>query len=429
MLCTLLIPADRDQAKSRQPMKKAILRHSLSFVAGVVVTATTAYLFSSRLHTPGLHPAQKPSGETPAPTPRLQAPAARLKLDPEASLDPALRLAGGLRRDRAFLDFLEGLDAGNWQKAWTHYATAIKGKETIHETRTRQLLNRVGELAGQTAVAWFRQTGHRDQAQPVLAGWAAMDPKPAAAFVMAGPDTGDLYAPLIQGTGQHSIGSLLEIAEAIPGAESYNLDKEFIAAARQQGSPADGEQLWRKLRSKWIKEEESSAGATSPNDSVGSEALFENLTTWQVEEATAKGTPIAARDWLSGIIAEGFRMREDTLGGVGHAAAEADPEGTLLWASETASKFQSDPEQQKRVTRQQGYEAAKLWAKKDPLALSQWLTAHPGHLAYDTGAAALYLALKDSDPAAAAAWSAEIKDVSLRQWTRLDPVPPHPGRQ
>lgn len=149
--------------------------------------------------------------------------------------------------------------------------------------------------------------------------------------------------------------------------------------------------------------------------------MFSELVAWKAEAAKAAGRGPELFPWIEGIMNEGFLLPEDDLGQVGAAAAATAPMETLQWAAEMAVKLSNDLDQQQRVTSQQGFQAAQNWAKEDPEGLSQWLLANRDHLAYDTGAAAIYKTLLDSDPHAAAAWGAEIQDISLRQWVKLEP--------
>ena len=406
-------------------MRTPTFSHAAWFAAGAIAGGVAAGFLPSHPATGNSSVFNKSVAALPQ-KPNVSNPAqSAANPDPESALRRAMTSPPGLPRSRDFLTFVEAVDAGNWQSAWERFASAIKGKEGVHELDTKLLLTRIGEIAGEAGVAWFSKAGKTNQANDVMTAWASVDPQKARQWVMASPRAGDLCPALIKGTGLHSIASLLEFAGSGQTWALNNYGRDLIAAARLKGTPAEGEQLWRKFLE--VAEEEDPKTAAILKETSGSFVMFNELTTWQVESAKANGSPAAARDWLSGIIAEGYRMGEDNLSAVGGAATETDPEGTLQWASEMARAFsEGDPVQLQRITRQQGFAAAKQWAKNDASALAQWLSARPGHLAYDTGAAALYLALKDTDPSGAAAWGAEVRDGSLRQWTHLDPPPSPP---
>jgi len=408
-------------------MRNPAFNHAAWFTAGAILGGAAAGFWLPRPGTGGSS-AGAPSVEAAPPRKPGYSKLVESAVmpDPKSALDRALTSPPGLQRSRDFLTFLEGVNAGNWEAQWERFSAATNGEGAFHDQDAKSLLHRIGEVAGAAGTDWFLRAGKTKEAGEVLTAWASLEPRPALEWLEMASEAEILGPALIKGIGLHSIDSLLEFAGTGPSWAFRDLGAELMAAARLKGTPEQGEELWRHaLKDAVVAEAGQTGGSTWPTEAGGLYAMFRSLTDWQVESAAIHGNPSAARDWLSGILAEGYRTNEQNLSAVGAVAGKADPEGTLLWASEMARLLSNgDPVQLQRITRQQGYQAAQHWAKKDAMALSQWLTANPAHPAYDTGAAALYLSLKEADPAAAGAWGAVVKDESLRQWTKLDPFPP-----
>lgn len=347
-------------------------------------------------------------------------------LQSDAELRGILDAPEGLRRRRDFLNWLGGVGSGNWKTGWELFAEATKGRSGANAEEENQLLMRLGEVAGREAMEYFGPLEIREEdptkSAAVLSSWAAQDPEAAMDFATVLPtDTslkalfaGKMESALIKGTGRRDVASLKELAESFDIEAIWQKGKEFVDSARQRGEVEDAEAIWRR-----VQERRSEAYPTAPPD-VGRQ-MFYALVTWKAEAAEASGTGTSLLKWMTGIMDEGFDIGEDELGQAGHVAAATAPAEALQWASETAARLQNDPQQQQRMIRQQGWEAARNWAKTDPESLSRWLTSNPDQLAYDAGAAALYAAMKDSDSPAAAAWGATVKDKALRQWIKLDP--------
>lgn len=332
----------------------------------------------------------------------------------------------GLERRKEFLNWLDEVKIENWKESWGLFAEATKGRSMANLEELNQLLTRIGEVAGQEGMEFFAameaKYGMSPKSNVVMASWAAKDPDGARKFSADLPAktefnnmfAGYMESALILGTGRHSVESLKELADSLPVETILRKGGELMASARQRGEVTDGEAIWRKYQQR---QEEAHPGA--PKDA--GRLIFSELMSWKSEAAKTSETGPALFPWVEGLMDEGFPIWEDALAQVSAAAAVTAPAETLQWASDIAAKLFADLDQQQRVTRQQGFEAAKSWAETDPEGLSRWLTANPDHLAYDTGAAALYKTLRDSDPATASAWGAVVKDVSLRQWVKLPP--------
>ncbi|RYD24554.1 MAG: hypothetical protein EOP86_28480 [Verrucomicrobiaceae bacterium] len=147
--------------------------------------------------------------------------------------------------------------------------------------------------------------------------------------------------------------------------------------------------------------------------------MFSALLEWRIASDTAAGPQGAGKTcaWLSSLAQEGYRVDEDSISLAVYTYGKADPAAAFQWLIDIAGRTRTDPEQSRQLIRRQGT-VAHQWAKADPEGLSRWLVAQPSQPGYENGAFALYHQLKDTDPAAAAAWGQVVTDPDMQKYLK-----------
>ena len=81
---------------------------------------------------------------------------------------------------------LDEVTPENWRDLWHEYIRLTLNDGRVHEQEWQFFMNRVGEVAGPEAIAFFETNGQSEftfNRREVLRGWSAVDPSGAAAWL------------------------------------------------------------------------------------------------------------------------------------------------------------------------------------------------------------------------------------------------------
>jgi hypothetical protein len=163
---------------------------------------------------------------------------------PDGDLTPPQRatlvernaLASPLRTGR-FMGMMAALDQvkpDTWPAMWEEFKRQTTEDGRVHEVEWSLFMNRVGEVDGADAMAFFEKNGQPEYTfnrREILLGWAAADPKAAIAWMDSQPGGSpnqELQATLLSGVVQADPDLALGLLAKVPSARSAGMAGDLV---------------------------------------------------------------------------------------------------------------------------------------------------------------------------------------------------------
>lgn len=146
-------------------------------------------------------------------------------------------LASPLRTGR-FMGMAAALDQvkpDTWQDMWNEFKRQTTEDGRVHELEWSLFMNRVGEIDGPAAMAFFEKNGQPEYTfnrGAVLSGWAAVAPEAAIAWMESQPADSpnqQLQSTLLAGVVQANPELALSLLAKAPGNRGASMAREFVS--------------------------------------------------------------------------------------------------------------------------------------------------------------------------------------------------------
>lgn len=145
-------------------------------------------------------------------------------------------LASPLRTGRfvALAAALEQVKPGTWQDMWDEFKRQTTEDGRVHEVEWSLFMNRVGEIDGAGAMAFFEKNGQPEYTfnrREILRGWAAAAPEAAIAWMDSQPADSpnqELHSTLLAGVVQANPDLALSLLAKAPEAQSREMVSDFM---------------------------------------------------------------------------------------------------------------------------------------------------------------------------------------------------------
>lgn len=201
-------------------------------------------------------------------------------------LTEALEIPRDTERLQHITEMLDHVTPENWSTLWQAYIRQTMDDGRVQATEWILFMNRVGEVAGPEAIAYFELNGQPQQTfnrREVLKGWASKDPRSAIDWMESQKEGGansSLWPSLVGSVSESDPSLAFDLLDTVP--ESYAssaagslfegmVQSEGLAASQErllskiaEAEPSDISPAWRRYyqlleervgRMKWLSEE------------------------------------------------------------------------------------------------------------------------------------------------------------------------------
>ena len=250
-----------------------------------------------------------------------------------------------------------------------------------------------GQKNGKSALEAIRETdwnGWDDRAPAeaqsrALAGWAALDPAAASAWLE---------------TTQEKLHHPPNLTKAL--LSGWSVADPQAAAAWLMGRTASSSEDYRTVVEAMSRKEGPEAvdawlaGLDKSGNSTAAHPFADAVTSLK-----ARLDPVAAAGWIEQHAKEGWMKDSPAIAGTAAAYVEKDPVAGMDWAVRTGLECATST-------------AMEQWCAKDITAASAWLQSHRESPNYNASVLVLVHNLREENPEAARQWAGTINDAALK---------------